>query len=114
MTIKLKQTKNKALNKDVNKIITQIKKGYKPEKIILFGSFACGRPKENSDVDLVVIKETRERPFQRMMKTAKIVKSPLGADILIYTPKEWATALKEQNFFIEEIAKKGKTVYVRK
>ena len=111
MTIKLKQTKNKALNKDVNKIITQIKKGYKPEKIILFGSFACGKPKENSDVDLVVIKKTKERAIRRMMRMAKIVKSPLGADILVYTPREWDEALKNGDFFVREIEENGKVIY---
>lgn len=99
--------------KEVNKIIKQIKKGYNPEKIILFGSFAYGRPKKNSDVDLMIIKKTKERPIQRMMNAAKLVKSPLGTDILIYTPKEWETALKEQNYFIKEVEKKGKIVYVR-
>ena len=97
--------------REVNKIITQIKKGYKPEKIILFGSFACGRAKENSDVDLVVIKKTKERAIRRMMRMAGIVKSPLGTDILVYTPREWDEALKNGDFFVREIEDNGKVIY---
>lgn len=97
--------------REVNKIINQIKKSYKPEKIILFGSFAYGRPKENSDVDLVVIKRTKERAIRRMMRMAGIVKSPLGADILVYTPREWGEALKRGDFFVKEIANNGKVIY---
>src|SRR3989344_7638987 len=104
MTIKLKQTKNKALNKDVNKIITQIKKGYKPEKIILFGSFAYGKPKENSDIDLLIIKKTKERPIRRILEIAEIIKSSMGTDILVYNPKEWSEALREENYFAKEIS----------
>jgi len=99
--------------KEIKKIIEQIVKGYKPEKIILFGSFASDKAKENSDVDLVVIKKTKERFTARLLKIAGMIKSPLGADILVYTPKEWNAALQEENYFIKEIAQKGKLVYAK-
>jgi len=99
--------------KEIKKITKQIVKNYQPEKIILFGSFAYGKPKENSDVDLVVIKKTRQRFGGRLLKVAEMIKSSLGTDILVYTPKEWQEALDEENYFIKEIAQKGKLVYVR-
>lgn len=99
--------------KEVKKIVDQIVKAYRPEKIILFGSFASGKPKENSDVDLVVIKKTKERFTARLLKIAGVIKSSLGADILVYTPKEWRDALEEENYFIKEIAQKGKLVYAK-
>lgn len=99
--------------KEVEKIINQIVKKYKPEKIILFGSFASGKTKENSDVDLLVIKKTKDRFTTRLFKIAEIIKSSLGTDILVYTPKEWKSALEEENYFIEEINKKGKLVYAK-
>jgi len=105
----IKMTKNK--QKEIQKIVQQIKEKYKPEKIILFGSFAWGRPKENSDVDLIVIKKTRERFARRLMRIAEVIKSSLGTEVLVYTPKEWQKALEEENYFIKEIAKKGKVVY---
>ena len=96
---------------EVNKIINQIKKAYQPEKIIIFGSYAYGTPNESSDVDLAVIKETKENFVNRLKKMAKIIRSYLGADILVYTPNEWQEALKRGDYFVEEIAKKGKIVY---
>ena len=103
---------NKNKEKEIEKIIGQIEDKYQPEKIILFGSYASGRPKKNSDVDLVVIKQTRERFVRRLMRMAEIVRSSLGTEILVYTPKEWQDALREENYFIKEIAKNGKVVYV--
>lgn len=97
--------------KEIKKIVEQIVKGYKPEKVILFGSFASGSPKENSDVDLVVIKKTKVRFIERLKEIAKIVKSWTAFDILVYTPREWQEALKEGNYFIEEITKTGKVIY---
>jgi len=48
------------------RIIEDIKNMHDPEKIILYGSFAYGVPDENSDIDLLIIKETSERPLDRM------------------------------------------------
>jgi predicted nucleotidyltransferase len=99
--------------KEIKKIVDQIVRNYKPERIILFGSFACGKIKENSNVDLAVIKKTKERFTTRLLKVAGMIKSSLGTDILVYTPKEWNEALKEENYFIKEITQKGKIVYAK-
>ena len=101
------------MQKEVKKIVDQIVENYKPEKVILFGSFASGKPKENSDVDLLVIKKTKERFTTRLLRVAELIKSSLGTDILVYTPKEWESALEEENYFIKEIAQKGKLVYAK-
>jgi predicted nucleotidyltransferase len=101
------------MKREIQKIVNQIVKNYKPEEIILFGSFAYGKPKENSDVDLVVIKKTRKKFIKRLFEVCKYIDSWLGTDILVYTPKEWKEALEEENYFIKEIAKKGKVVYAK-
>jgi predicted nucleotidyltransferase len=85
--------------KEIKKIVDQIVRNYKPERIILFGSFACGKIKENSDVDLAVIKKTKERFTTRLLKVAGMIKSSLGTDILVYTPKEWNETLKRRKLF---------------
>lgn len=100
--------------KEIKKIVNQIVRNYKPEKIILFGSYASGKIRENSDVDLAVIKKTKAKFTRRLFKIAGMIKSSLGTDILVYTPKEWNDALAEENYFIKEIAEKGKLVYAAK
>ena len=97
--------------KEIKKVVSQIVKSYNPEKILLFGSFASGKIKENSDVDLAVIKKTKVRFVERLKKIAKIVKTWEAFDVLVYTPQEWERALEEGNYFIQEIAKTGKIVY---
>lgn len=47
----------KSKEQEIKKITNQIKKKYKPEKIILFGSFAYGEATKDSDVDLFIIKK---------------------------------------------------------
>ena len=103
----------KSYQREIKKITEQIVKKYKPEKIILFGSFAYGKPKENSDVDLLLIKKTKEKFLKRIFEVAKIIRSSLGTDTLVYTPKEWSQALKEENYFIKEINQKGRLIYAK-
>jgi len=98
---------------EIKKITRQIVEKYKPEKIILFGSFTYGKPKENSDVDLLVIKRTKKRFGSRLFEVAKIINSEKGTDILVYTPKELKEAVEEENYFIKEIIQKGKLIYER-
>ncbi len=101
----------KRIQAEIDKIVKQIVKKYKPEKIILFGSFASGKPKENSDVDLLVIKKTKKRFGARLFEVAKIIDSEIGTDILVYTPKEWERGLARNYYFFKEINDKGEIVY---
>ena len=55
----------------VDKIISE----YKPKKIILFGSYAYGTPTEDSDIDLLIVKDTDERPIDRWVEVKKILET---------------------------------------
>ena len=110
--------------KEIKKITDQIVKKYKPEKIILFGSYAWGKPTEDSDVDLFIVKETRKSMTERMRDVRKLVyrdeyygdkkRFPGPMDIIVYTPAQLKKELELGDFFIEEIIKEGKTMYEQK
>ena len=87
--------------KEIKKITDQIAKKYKPEKIILFGSYAWGKPTEDSDVDLFIVKKTNKRFGSRLFDVAKIIDSEMGTDALVYTPKEWKDGLKKNITFLK-------------
>lgn len=101
----------KVYQKELNKIVNTLAIKYQPEKIILFGSYARGRPRQNSDVDLAVIKSTQKRFIERLKIVSNLIRSPLGTDILVYTPAEWKESLKGGDYFVKEILKTGKVVY---
>lgn len=95
-------------------VVKNLKK-YKPEKIILFGSWAWGKPKKDSDVDLLIVKETKKSPFKRIPEARKYLRkidSPF--DILVFTSKEMEERLQAKDFFISEIVNKGKVLYAAK
>lgn len=73
----------------IKEITDKIVKKYKPERIILFGSYAWGKPGPDSDVDLFIVKETNHssREMAREISRA-IFPRPFPVDILVYTPSE--------------------------
>jgi len=101
--------------KEIQKIKEQIVKNYKPEKIILFGSFADGKPHKDSDVDLLVIKRTKKAKTKRHLEVDRmLLDRNMPLDILVYTPAEIKKRLLLGDFFIKDIIKQGKILYAEK
>ncbi len=84
---------------------------YEPEKIILFGSMARGDADEYSDIDLIVIKDTKQRFVRRLVEITEFSPLDVGVDVLVYTPKELEAMLAEGNPFIEKALEEGKVLY---
>lgn len=100
--------------KIIYQIAEKIIKKYRPKKIILFGSYAYGKPTENSDVDLLIIKETNKRPIDRWVEVKKILRdisALLPISPFVYTQKEIKERQAIKDFFIKEIFEKGKVLY---
>jgi len=87
----------------------------KPEKIILFGSYAYGNPTPDSDVDLLVIMKTRAKDIDRYIAVSNLLyPRQFPVDILVKTPREIELESKKKgNFFLREILNKGKVLYER-
>ena len=76
-------------------IVQKIVAGVHPHKIILFGSYAYGTPSSDSDLDLLVIMDTEDRPAERVLAVSRLLRPrPFPMDILIRTPDEIADAQK--------------------
>jgi predicted nucleotidyltransferase len=84
---------------------------YGPEKVILFGSFARGDADEFSDIDLIVIKDTDQRFFQRLAEVDAFMPRDVKADVFVYTPREFQTMIESGNPFIEQALKDGIVLY---
>jgi predicted nucleotidyltransferase len=83
-----------------------------PEKIILFGSYAYGDPTPDSDVDLLVIMNTKAKEIDRYVAVSNLLyPRQFPVDILVKTPKEVEeSSRKKGNFFMREILAKGKVI----
>ena len=98
----------------IEDIVARIVAGYAPERVILFGSHARGTPHEDSDIDLLIIKQTDRRPEDRWMEVKRLLRDPYGAvpvSPFVYTPQELEQRRAIKDFFIQEILETGKVLY---
>ena len=96
----------------VKEIVEKIKIQLHPTKIILFGSYAWGKPTEDSDIDLFIIMESNLRRDERSVQISDLFPHRLfPMDIIVYTPEEIELSLRRGNPFIKEILTRGKLLY---
>jgi predicted nucleotidyltransferase len=94
----------------IRRFARRIAEKFQPEKIILFGSSACGTPHNESDVDLLVIKQSRD-VVEGSVRIGPAFERPFSHDLIVYTPKQSERGLKDSDWFLREIIEKGKVLY---
>ena len=101
-------------NRLVGQVVEAIVRAYDPLRVIVFGSFARGDTHEGSDLDLIVVKDTDERFFDRIGRVRDAAHG-LGLDVqpLVYTPTELDKMLASGNSFLETILAEGVVAYER-
>ncbi|MDR1523106.1 MAG: nucleotidyltransferase domain-containing protein, partial [Endomicrobium sp.] len=90
-----------------------------PYKIVLFGSYAKGTAKPDSDIDLLVILDNDKltKGKENSQRDCNIIKSIYdiyyqnGMDIRIYSRAEYNYLKNRDSFFIYEVERTGETIY---
>lgn len=97
--------------KAIDEVVRQIAEKFRPQKIILFGSYARGKPRPESDVDLLVIMDTPLKESRQSLKIRQHLGVMFGIDLLVYTPKHLQERLDMNDWFIREVIDEGKILY---
>ncbi|MBC7128617.1 MAG: nucleotidyltransferase domain-containing protein [Thermoplasmatales archaeon] len=103
--------RSKEILEGIEKYKEKIIKILKPEKIILFGSFARGDFNEGSDIDIVVIAEWKENFLDRIKILMDLNDYSLPVEAIGYTKEEFEKMKEEKNPFILNILEEGKIIY---
>jgi predicted nucleotidyltransferase len=95
--------------------VDRIVRKFHPVKIILFGSWARGSAREDSDLDLLVILRTVEHKRKTTIEVLRALNGlPITKDVIVTTPKE----IKERGQVVGNILRpaleEGKTIYESK
>lgn len=87
---------------------------FNPEKIILFGSYAYGQPTADSDMDLMVVMKTDEKPHKRAVPVRKALKGiGIPKDVIVKTPEEFNRFKDIIGTIIYPAAHRGRVLYER-
>ena len=81
---------------------------FNPEKLILFGSCAWGKPTDESDIDLIIVSDVfKGQKFTgRMAQFLKEVRFSEHIDAICYMPDEFDRKKRENNI-VNKAAKNG-------
>jgi len=102
-------------NKQINDIVNSIVLNYKPDKIILFGSYAQGNYSDNSDLDFILVKDTKISKHKRGLEVRRLFYGlTIPMDFKIYTSLEFSNELSNQYSFLNSVIKGSKLLYERK
>jgi predicted nucleotidyltransferase len=84
---------------------------FRPQKIVLFGSYAWGEPTPDSDVDLLVILPFRGNDVAKAIQIRSRFDTPFPMDLLVRKPEFIAARLRERDMFIEHVMTRGRVMY---
>ncbi len=96
----------------MDKVDTIVNK-FDPDKIILFGSYATGKPTVESDLDLLIILNTEKSTLETSIDISLAIAHNFPMDIIVRTPREINRRLNSGDFFIKDVIENGKVLYER-
>ncbi len=82
-------------------------------RIGYFGSYARGDWGVGSDLDLIIVVEWADQPFERRGAQWDITELPVPADVLVYTEEEWDLLGREGKRFYRTVMMEGCWVWER-
>ena len=99
-------------DEEIDNIVEQLIRLYKPLKVILFGSLAEGQIHQDSDIDLFIIKsDVPETGVDRIRQLDGLIKYRLATDFIVYRPDEIDRRLQIGDPFVKNILDRGKVLY---
>jgi predicted nucleotidyltransferase len=94
----------------IRRFARRIAERFRPEKIILFGSYAYGTPHAESDVDLLCIMPARNE-IDKSVQITLAFEPPFALDLVVRTPRHVERGLREGDWFLRNVIQRGKLLY---
>lgn len=95
----------------IQKLCNQIVDAFRPQKVILFGSYAYGTPTYDSDIDLLVVMPHEENELDKMAEVRRRLSSEMPLDVLVKTPQQIEERIQMEDCFVRDIVENGKVLY---
>ena len=94
----------------IRRFARQVAERFQPEKIILFGSYAYGKPHQDSDVDILVVMPAYDE-INQAVRIRQQTDHLFPLDLIVRTPENLSWRMEEGDWFLRESVGKGKVLY---
>lgn len=104
------------LHERLSGITAALVRDLRPERVLLFGSFARGDHNRASDLDLVIIAETALPFCERIghaLEACYRHSGGMAVEALVYTPEEWRRMVESGSSFATHVLREGRVLYDR-
>lgn len=108
------KTRQAFLEKEARRIAKELARKYKPEKIILFGSVARGDADKDSDIDMLIVKNSKKPMPERILEVRRLVDADEPFDPIVYPLETIEWRVEQGDFFLKDALKEGKVLYDEK
>ena len=100
-------------SREIKKWCERVAREFRPEKIVLFGSYARGTPTEDSDVDVLVVMPLArgQRDVRQAAAIRDRVRAAFPMDVIVRSPQQIARRLAQGDGFIADVLRHGRVMY---
>ncbi len=84
---------------------------FRPQRIILFGSYAYGNPGADSDLDILVILRDGGSGPKKAAEILRRVNPHIPVDLVVHTAEEINRRLQANDYFLAEVLNHGRVLY---
>lgn len=109
MNRQIKEERKKELEHELERVTKMLRKDKEIRLVMLFGSLARGDVSGKSDMDMIIIKNTKKRFLDRLDEIYSTLVPNVALDIFVYTPEEFK--LMKNRRFIMNAMKEGKILH---
>lgn len=95
----------------IRRLCQSITDQFRPEKIILFGSYAYGSPRSDSDVDLLIVIPHEIRNTEMAMTIWRAIQPKFPVDLIVRSPDELVWRYQEYDPLIRTAVDQGTVLY---
>lgn len=98
----------------LDRMVQRLVDEYAPERIVLFGSHIAGMADGDSDIDLLIVKETSERFLDRWTTVQQLLTGlhpSIPVETIVLTPAEVENRIESGDAFLHTTLDQGETLY---
>ena len=97
--------------RQIREVGQRIGRCFHPQRVILFGSYAYGKPTEDSDVDLLVVMPVKGSTADQSVEIRMAIRPSFPMDLLVRTPQKLLERLDMGDSFVRKILDEGRVLY---